>query len=93
MEVERAVEIANKLGLHARASTRLAQVAKQFEASIRLSMVGGDSTEEVDAKSILQILTMGAEKGQTIRIRALGNDAQQAVEAVVQLVQQNFGEE
>jgi len=91
MEVECAVEIANKYGLHARASTRLAQVAKQFASSIRVSKVGEE--DEVDAKSILGILTLGVEKGQVLRIRALGDDAEQAVAAVVQLVQHNFGEE
>jgi phosphocarrier protein HPr len=91
MEIERSVAITNKYGLHARASTRLAQVAKQFRAAIRVSRVGGG--EDVDAKSILGILTLGAEKGQALRIRANGDDAEQAMAAVIQLVQENFGEE
>ena len=91
MELECSVKISNKYGLHARASTRLAEVAKKFQSSIRLSRVGAN--EEVDAKSILGILTLGAEKGQTLRIRASGEDAKQAVDALVEVVRQNFGEE
>ena len=91
MELERSVSIKNKYGLHARASTRLAQVAKQFQSSIRISRLGDD--EDVDAKSILGILTLGAEKGQALRVRACGEDADQAMAAVVRLVEENFGEE
>ena len=91
MQLECAVAISNKYGLHARASTRLAQVAKQFQAAIHVSKIGDN--EEVDAKSILGILTLGVEKGQMLRIRADGDDAEQAIAAVVHLVQQNFGEE
>jgi phosphotransferase system HPr (HPr) family protein len=91
MEVERLIEISNKHGLHARASTRLAQLAKQYECAISLWRDG--TKDEVDAKSILGILTLGAEKGQTLRIRASGEDAEQAVDALTQLVDQNFGEE
>lgn len=91
MEVERVVEISNKHGLHARASTRLAQVAKEYKCAISLWRDG--TTDEVDAKSILGILTLGAEKGQALRIRASGEDAEQALDALTQLIHQNFGEE
>jgi phosphocarrier protein HPr len=91
MEVTRTIQLSNKYGLHARASTRLAQTAKQFQSSIRISRQG--SEEEIDAKSILGILTLGAEKGQMLLVRALGDDAEQAIGAVVRLIQENFGEE
>jgi phosphotransferase system HPr (HPr) family protein len=91
MEIERSVEISNKFGLHARASTRLAQLAKQFQSAIRLSRT--DSDEEVDAKSILGILTLGAERGQILRIKATGEDAHAAMDALVELVKLNFGED
>ena len=91
MELERAVEIGNKYGLHARASTRLAQLANQFSSAIKVSRLGED--EEVDAKSILGILTLGVAKGQMLRIRVFGDDADKAMDAVVDLVQGNFGEE
>jgi phosphocarrier protein HPr len=91
MEVVRSIALSNKYGLHARASTRLAQTAKQFQSSIRLSRMTGE--EAVDAKSILAILTLGVERGQTLEIRAEGDDAEQAMTAVIQLIEQNFGEE
>jgi len=91
MELERSIEISNKHGLHARASTRLAQVAKQFTSSIAVSTP--TCTTEVDAKSILGILTLGAEKGQTLRIRVTGDDADRAMEALVQLIEAKFGED
>ena len=91
MELATSIEISNKFGLHARASTRLAQVAQRFQASIWLSR--GNTGDEVDAKSILGILTLGAEKGQTLQLRADGDDAAAAVEALVELIQDNFGED
>ena len=77
--------------IHARASTRLAQLANQFSCAIKVSRLGED--EEVDAKSILGILTLGVAKGQMLRIRVNGDDADKAMDAVVDLVQGNFGEE
>jgi phosphotransferase system HPr (HPr) family protein len=91
MELERSIELSNKYGLHARASTRLAQVAKQFRASIRVSTP--NSLEEVDGKSILGILTLGAEKGQQLHFKVIGDDAQECMEALVRLIEDNFGEE
>jgi phosphotransferase system HPr (HPr) family protein len=91
MELERSIEISNKYGLHARASTRLAQVAKQFQSSISVSTP--NAPQEVDAKSILGILTLGAEKGQLLRVKTCGEDAEAAMTAIVRLVEQNFGEE
>jgi phosphocarrier protein len=91
MELESVVEIGNKYGLHARASTRLAQVAKQFQATVRVSRLG--EPEEVDAKSILGVLTLGIGRGQTLRIRVEGDDAEQAMASIVELVRSNFGEE
>jgi phosphocarrier protein HPr len=91
MELERSIEISNKYGLHARASTRLAQVAKQFQSSIVVSTAS--CATEVDAKSILGILTLGAEKGQTLRIRVNGDDADRAMDALIDLIEAKFGEE
>ena len=61
METEALLEVRNKYGLHARASTRLAQLAQKFRSAIMISRT--DGSPEVDAKSILGILTLGAEKG------------------------------
>ena len=91
MELERSIEISNKYGLHARASTRLAQLAQQFSSDVYLAREGSD--EEVDAKSILGILTLGAEKGQRLQLRVAGDDAKDAMDALVGLIQDNFGED
>ncbi len=91
MDLERSIKISNKYGLHARASTRLAQLAQQFQCDVFLAREGTD--EEVDAKSILGILTLGAEKGQTLQLRLSGADAQDAMDALVGLIQNNFGED
>lgn len=91
MELEECVQIRNKYGLHARASTRMAQVAQRFRSSIWLSRAEG--TQEVDGKSILGILTLGAERGMSIRIRVRGDDARDALKALTQLVNDNFHEE
>jgi phosphotransferase system HPr (HPr) family protein len=90
-EITRTITLSNKHGLHARASTRLAQIAKQFRASIKVGRMGG--SEEVDAKSILGILTLGAAKGQVLSIRASGEDAEQAMAALIEIIEQRFGEE
>lgn len=90
MELERFLKVSNKYGLHARASTRLAQTASQFQATVFLCRKDGD--EEVDAKSILGILTLGAERGQVLRVRAAGDDAARALEAIAELFERNFDE-
>ena len=87
--LQREVEITNKLGLHARASARLTQVAGQFQAEIWLSRSG----RRVNAKSIMGVMMLAAECGSSITIRADGPDAAEAVEALAQLVASGFGEE
>lgn len=91
MELRRLIEVSNKYGLHARTSTQLSQVAKQFQSSILLSKL--DTEEEVDAKSILGILTLGVGKGQRLKIHVVGADAAEAMEALIKLFENNFGEE
>lgn len=89
--VERSIEITNKYGLHARASTRLAQLAQSYHSNILISRVTGD--QEVDAKSVLGILSLGAEHGEVVRIRISGTDAQDAMEAVTRLFRNRFDED
>ena len=91
MELTRSIEVSNKHGLHARASARLAELAKEFEAAVRIAR--GAEEEEVDAKSILAILTLGVAKGEALHIRCSGDDAEQAMQAIVGLVEDKFGEE
>jgi len=91
MELVRSVKVSNRYGLHARASTRLAQLAKGFRASVEIARQG--SREAVDAKSILGILTLGAEKGQMLELRVRGADAETAMEAILALFGRNFDED
>jgi phosphocarrier protein len=87
--LQREVEITNKLGLHARASARLTQVAGQFQADIWLSRNG----KRVNAKSIMGVMMLAAAKGSTIVIETDGADEAEAMRALEQLVADRFGED
>jgi phosphocarrier protein HPr len=82
------VMITNKLGLHARAAAKLVHTASVFQSQI---FVGTDH-EEVNAKSILGILTLAATKGTPLNVRAEGVDEDEAVQAIVDLFADKFGE-
>jgi phosphocarrier protein HPr len=82
------VMIANKLGLHARAAAKLVHTASAFESEIFI----GTEHEEVNAKSILGILTLAATKGTPLVVRADGIDEKAAVEAISALFAGKFGE-
>jgi phosphocarrier protein HPr len=86
--LQREVEIVNKLGLHARASAKLTQVAGQFAADVWLSRNG----RRVNAKSIMGVMMLAASKGSTIVIETEGADEAQAMRALEQLVAGRFGE-
>lgn len=86
--VTRTVTIVNPLGLHARAAARFVRVASQFAASVRVAK----GARELDGKSILGLLLLGAAPGSSITIRAEGPDAEAAVEALATLVADRFGE-
>ena len=86
--IEQRVMITNKLGLHARAAAKLVHTANIFTSEV---FVGGDH-EEVNAKSILGLLTLAASKGTSITVRADGPDEERAVQALVELFHNKFGE-
>lgn len=83
------IEIVNKLGLHARAATRLVNCASSFEASVKV--VRG--SRSVNGKSIMGVLTLAAARGTELTIEADGVDEREALEAVAELVADRFGEE
>ena len=91
MDLERNVTLSNKYGLHARASTRLAQLAKEFKSDVRISRNGG--SERVDVKSILALLTLGAERGQELLVQISGDDAEDAMDAILDLFERRFDED
>ncbi|HWA39402.1 MAG TPA: HPr family phosphocarrier protein [Burkholderiales bacterium] len=84
----REAEIVNKLGLHARASAKLTQLAGGYQCEIWLSRSG----RRVNAKSIMGVMMLAAGKGSTILIEAEGSDADEALAALAQLIADRFGE-
>ena len=80
--------IANKLGLHARASAKLTQVASGFESEVWLTRNG----RRVNAKSIMGVMMLAAGKGSSLTVEAVGADAEAAVAAIRELVAGRFGE-
>lgn len=85
---ERSVIVTHKVGLHARPASVFVQTASKFASDISVSC--GDRT--ANAKSILTVLTLGAHQGTEITIKAEGEDAQEALDTLVALVEDNFGE-
>ncbi|MDP1672592.1 MAG: HPr family phosphocarrier protein [Burkholderiales bacterium] len=81
-------EIINKLGLHARASAKLTQVAGSYSSDIWLSRNG----RRVNAKSIMGVMMLAAAKGSTILIETSGKDEASALQALQQLIADRFGE-
>jgi phosphocarrier protein len=86
--VERSVLLDHEVGLHARPSVKLTKLAKQFSASIDLRP--GDHNDWTDAKSIVKVMALKARRGTVLQFRAEGDDAQFAVDALVDLVERNF---
>ncbi len=82
------VEIVNKLGLHARASAKLTQLASGFQSEIWLTRNG----RRVNAKSIMGVMMLAAGKGATIGIETAGSDADAALQSILKLIVEKFGE-
>jgi phosphocarrier protein HPr len=82
------VTIINRLGLHARAATRLVNCASEFTSEIIVKR----GTRSVNGKSIMGILTLAAATGAELTIEANGVDEEQALDAVVRLISNRFGE-
>jgi phosphocarrier protein HPr len=85
---QREVEIVNKLGLHARASAKLTQLAAKFASDVQISRNG----RKVNAKSIMGVMMLAAGKGARVTLEVDGPDEQQAMEALVALIGDCFGE-
>ena len=82
------VQIINKLGLHARASAKLTQLASSFKCEVMLSR----NNRRVNAKSIMGVMMLAAAKGTTIVIETNGEDEDGAMQALVKLINDYFGE-
>jgi phosphocarrier protein HPr len=85
---EREVKIVNKLGIHARPAAEIVKTAGKFKSSI--TIVRDDL--EVNAKSIMGVMMLAAEFGATIILRALGEDAEAALDALAKVIANKFGE-
>ncbi len=84
----KAVEIINKLGLHARASAKFTKLASQFKCEVWLTR----KDRKINAKSIMGVMTLAASKGSIIEIETIGEDESEAMDALVTLVADYFGE-
>lgn len=82
-------EVRNKLGLHARAATKLVQLASRFSSDIVLSR--GD--QQANAKSVMGVLLLCGSKGTQLEIEANGQDADTAVRQIGELITNRFGED
>lgn len=85
---EQMVVICNKLGLHARASARLAVTASAYPCDVFITQ----GNVEVNGKSIMGIMMLAAARGTSIRIRTEGKRDEAALHAIVQLIEERFGE-
>ena len=83
------VEITNKLGLHARAAAKFVGVAGRYPCQVR---VGRTSESLVDGKSIMGVMMLAAGKGTTIHLHAEGEQDQEALDAIVKLINDKFDE-
>ena len=86
--LQQEVEIVNKLGLHARASAKLTEVAGRFKSSVWVSRNG----RRVNAKSIMGVMMLAAAKGSTLVVETEGPDEQEALAAVTRLIASCFEE-
>ncbi len=84
----REIEILNKLGLHARASAKLTQLASQFQSEVWLSR----NDRKVNAKSIMGVMMLAASKGVVLGIETTGADEAEAMQALINLIEDCFGE-
>ena len=86
--IEKEIEIVNKLGLHARASAKLTQLAAKFKSEVWMTR----NKRRVNAKSIMGVMMLAAGKGTTVTLEVDGEDEQPCFDALLQLIQDKFGE-
>ncbi len=87
--IQKTIQIKNKSGLHARPAAHLVKVAGQFEADIKILKDG----LEVNGKSIMGVMMLAAETGSELEFVVEGKDEQQALDAIIELIENKFYEE
>ncbi len=88
-QITKEVEIPNSFGLHARPAMQLVDLASRFDASLQITK----DKQLVDAKSIMQVMTLAATQGTRLTLSASGPEAAQALAAMAKLIAEGFGEE
>ena len=86
--IHRQVEIINKLGLHARAAAKFVTLASGFQSEVQLAHNGN----QVNGKSIMGVMMLAAAKGSSVELETEGPDEQAAMDALVSLIEDKFGE-
>ena len=87
--ISKTLTIINKLGLHARASSKLVSLANQYQSKITIEKDG----QTANAKSLMTLMMLAASLGSVITLSADGSDQNQALESITNLIQNKFGEE
>lgn len=88
-EFSRKITITNKLGLHARAATKLAQLCQQFEAKVFVEL----NDKQADASSVMALMLLAGSQGKEVEVKTQGADAEQALDAICQLFTDKFEEQ
>lgn len=83
------ITIINKLGLHARAAAKLVEIANRYQAESKIIK----ENKTVNAKSIMGLMMLGANKGTQLELTVEGNDEKEALAAIIDLINDRFGEE
>ena len=89
MPLRRDIEIINKLGMHARAAAKFVKLASEFSSNIEVER----EQQRVNGKSIMGVMMLAAAQGSTITLHADGDDAQRAIDALSELINNRFGED
>ncbi len=88
--IRRVVRVENELGLHARAAANLVKLTARFESNIKLSR--RNNNQRIDGKSILGILLLAAARGTELEVTTEGMDEEKAMEGIIDLFKNRFGE-
>ncbi len=86
--LKKTATIINKLGLHARPSAALVSITSRFESEVLISK----DSHPINGKSIMGVMTLAAEKGSVLTIEIIGPDENEAMEAILEIINSGFGE-
>lgn len=87
--IKKQAKIINKLGLHARAAAKLVTLASSFKSDIQLGL----NNKQINGKSIMGVMMLAAAQGYTIELIVSGNDEEQAMDGLLELIKTRFGED